>query len=120
MQIGVSELTAAVPTPPLHNQTDTDEPGPVDRWFGVSGGFYFYVTHHLSKDFALIACRAALPGQEKHRWSILEHLIGLPNPLMRRIQWIRSATTTAQKAVSYKDESGIVCEVYRAEAEDEA
>jgi hypothetical protein len=100
IDVRLDELKAAIPIPPLSNQDDTDEPGPVERWYGMADDFFFYITYHHALDSAIIACRKALPNKEAYLWSILNRLLEVPALFLQRIIWIRSHTTTARWGVS--------------------
>lgn len=121
------ELSKILPQSLSSKVNENNGLGMCERWFGTAGENFLFT----------ISCYGNLPlyldfsskdeVSEKYQWSFIEKLLDLPPPILNRIDWIRSEysvniglSVKAKKNIFYKDEHGIIWEVYRAVDEKEA
>ena len=114
------ELSKILPQS-LSSKVDENEGlGMCERWFGTAAeNFLFTISCYgnlpLRLDFSIKDEVA-----EKYQWSFIDKLLDFPPPILNRIVWIRSEfsvnklSVETKKSILYKDEHGIIWEVYRA------
>ncbi|HKQ05735.1 MAG TPA: hypothetical protein VJ464_11420 [Blastocatellia bacterium] len=122
VRVPLSAFKSYIPTTPIWNSDEFDEPGPSMRWYGTSDDIPFFITHYEKGDESLTTISTLIPisYKEKYKWSILEQLVDLPAPILRRISWLCGHKEGATTSLYFKDSLGIISEVYRAATDEEA